>query len=317
MVCAQAAAAIQRARSLFPEGAPPSPGTAEAAADLHRAHQRTVASGARVGALAGAGVDNYLTLSSDTAGHLRADAGSDTALGAQLQRAAQLSEDGAARLDVLTARMRATVQMGATNTTPAAQRAVVAALRSQVAQARDVVATTSRQADAVASNISDLSYKHDRTRSGDPTIQMVDDKIGGDAPIPGTGSPGTPPQQVGPFLVPPEVARAAQSLPPGPGLDPRDPLYPVLHSPQPPAPLSPDEVRRLVSDEVQRQLDEKERFSAGTLINKTAEGCVIGGATAGLITLIFPPSDAVSIPAGCITGAFGNAGSYIWEQTTK
>jgi hypothetical protein len=30
-----------------------------------------------------------------------------------------------------------------------------------------------------------------------------------------------------------------------------------------------------------------------------------------------PPSDAVSMPAGCSIGAFGNAGSYIWEQTTK
>jgi hypothetical protein len=333
-VCVQASAAIHRARSLFPDSVPSSPGTAETAASLHQAQQRTVTSAARAGTLASVGIEKYLSMAEVSAAHIGTDAGTDNALGAQLQQAAHLSEDGAGRLDAIAGQTRATAQIAATNTTPAAQRVILSALRSQVAQAHDVVATTSRRAGAVAATIDTLSYTHDRSGSGDPTIQMVDDKTGGDALVPGSPVPGTQPQ-LGPFLVPPEVAHAAQSLPgprptdptgglllpehlpPGPGLNPRDPLYTVLHSPQPPAPLAPDDVRRLASEEVQRQMDTKERFSAATLINKTVQGCFIGGATAGLATLIVPPSDAVSIPAGCITGAFGNAGSYIWDQTTK
>jgi hypothetical protein len=127
----------------------------------------------------------------------------------------------------------------------------------------------------VAATTENLSYKQDRSGSGDPVIRPFKWSTTKAAPTgrgPGSPVPGAHPQ-LGPFLVPLQVARAARALPvpaptdptggllmpehlpPGPGLNPHDPLYTVLHSPQPPAPASPDDLRRLASGEVRRQMD--------------------------------------------------------------
>jgi hypothetical protein len=172
----------------------------------------------------------------------------------------------------------------------------------------------------------------------DPTVRMAG--FGqGPAPLspntegPLPPAPGAQPQ-IGPFPVPPQVAAAAQppAANPGsaldqmllgngpastPGANPLDPLLQQLVAPTPPGPMTPDQIQKLVSEAVQRQLTDAQRFSILELLDKAAKGCVLGGATAGVATLFVPPSEVVSIPAGCATGLVGGAGDYLWDQATK
>ena len=98
---------------------------------------------------------------------------------------------------------------------------------------------------------------------------------------------------------------------------PLDPLFEQLLAPAPAGALTPDQIKALVTDEVQRQMTDAQRFSFLDLLNKAAKGCVIGGAAAGLATMIVPPSEVVSIPGGCVGGAFTNSADYLWDQATK
>src|SRR6185437_8451567 len=72
----------------------------------------------------------------------------DAALDAHAARVATLTHTGAQRLDAIAAQTRATTQAATTARTPAAQRVILTAVRSQVAQAQNVVNTTTTQARA-------------------------------------------------------------------------------------------------------------------------------------------------------------------------
>jgi hypothetical protein len=80
--------------------------------------------------------------------------------------AATLTQTGAQRLGAIAAQTRATAQAAPTATTPAAQRTIIAALHSQLAQAADVVNTAKQQASGLASEIRLPGYPLDHSGSG-------------------------------------------------------------------------------------------------------------------------------------------------------
>lgn len=185
----QAAAAISRSRSLFGDSPAPASGAAEAAAVLRQAQVGTVGAAAQMGELSGLMADSYRSFAHRAAGRLGEAAATDVALDRYLAQAAQITGTGAARLDGIAAQVRAIAPAAATAGTPAAQQAVLGALRSLVAQAGDVVNTTRRQAGGLAGGIRALGYG-DVPLGGGPG----DDDGGG----PKIDGPGTPPQLEGP-----------------------------------------------------------------------------------------------------------------------
>lgn len=68
----------------------------------------------------------------------------DAALQANLTTATAIMRTGAQHLDTIAIQTRAISQAGATATVPAAQRIIMTALRSQLAQAADVVDSNRR-----------------------------------------------------------------------------------------------------------------------------------------------------------------------------
>ena len=98
---------------------------------------------------------------------LSAAAQTDTALQAHTATAATLTQAGARRLDAIAAETRATSQAAATVRTPAGERAILVALRSQLARANDVVTTTKQQAAGLAGQVRALKYPPAGTGHGD------------------------------------------------------------------------------------------------------------------------------------------------------
>ena len=86
----------------------------------------------------------------------------EAALDTHVARGAALTQTGAQRLDAIAAQTRATGQAAPTARTPAAQRVILTALRSQVAQAQDVVNTAKTQAAGLAGLVRALKYPLDR-----------------------------------------------------------------------------------------------------------------------------------------------------------
>ncbi|MDT5367980.1 MAG: hypothetical protein QOC62_2411, partial [Mycobacterium sp.] len=137
--CVRAEAAIGRARSLFGSG-----GQAPAAAALgavDTAAESTTATAQHTGEMSGVAIARYRSFAHQAAAQLSQAAHTDTALHAHVTTAATLTQTGAQRLEAIAAQTRATAQAASTATTPAAQRTILAALHSQVAQAADVVNT--------------------------------------------------------------------------------------------------------------------------------------------------------------------------------
>jgi hypothetical protein len=115
--------------------------------------------------------------------------------------AATLTHTGAQQLDAIAAQTRATSQAAATATTPAAQcgqRAVLTALRSQLAQAHDIVDATKQQAAALSSQIRALHYPLDDPRPPGPGTA-------GDVQAPDNGIAVAPPLEEPPFPAGPIV----------------------------------------------------------------------------------------------------------------
>jgi hypothetical protein len=165
-VCAQTEAAIERARSLFGSG-----GQAPAAAALgavDTAAESTTATAQHTGDMSGVAIARYQSFAHQSAAQLGQAAHTDTALQAHVATAATLTQTGAQRLEAIAAQTRATAQAASTATTPAAQRTILAALHSQLAQAADVVNTAKQQASGLASEIRLLGYPLDRPGPGPP-----------------------------------------------------------------------------------------------------------------------------------------------------
>ena len=163
--CAQTEAAIQRARSLFAPAAQP---PAESAiGDIDRAARSTAATAQMTGDLSGVLIDRHTTFANQNAPILSSAAQTDAAVQTHAGAAATLTQTGARRLDAIAAQTRATSQAAATASSPAAKRAVLVALRSQLSQAADVVSRTQQQASGLAGQVRALKYSPPAGTHGD------------------------------------------------------------------------------------------------------------------------------------------------------
>ena len=178
-VAADAQAVVDRARSLF--GSSPEPLT-PAGEPLESAAESTAGVGQRTAGLSGDLVDRHNNFVGEQTRDLSTAGRTDTTLQSHLSTAATVTQSGARQLDAITAQTRTIAQTAATARTPATQRMVLAALRSQVSQASAVVTSTQQQAGDIAGQIRTLNY-----RSGG-RVQAVG--VGpGDAPfVPGAGT---------------------------------------------------------------------------------------------------------------------------------
>jgi hypothetical protein len=178
--CVEAQAAIVRARALF--DSPDGVDVPNSATQISGAIQTATA--AREGTTdmaGGAGMPAYRELVDRSVPPLRTASSSDTGLSTQVGTAAAVSAAGAARLDAITAQTHSITQAAAAARSAGAQRAVLSALRSQLAQAQQVVASTRQQAGASAAAISALRYP-EGAPDGGGSIQPLDDGAGKSPP---------------------------------------------------------------------------------------------------------------------------------------
>jgi hypothetical protein len=153
---AEAQAVVERARSLF--GPVPEPVPEPAGVPLRSAAESVADAGQRAGDLSGELADRHREFVGGQIASLSAAARADTELDSQVSSAALATEAGRRALDAIAARTRAIARAAATAQTPAAQRAVLAALRSQVAQAGSAVNGTQQQAGQIAAGVRALGY---------------------------------------------------------------------------------------------------------------------------------------------------------------
>jgi hypothetical protein len=192
--CLQGEASIRRARSLFGDAEPTS-APATAAQSLTDGAETTVAAGQRTSDLSGEGIDAHHQFVDISAPAITTAANNDLILGAHLEAAVAINEAGAAQLDEIAQQARATTQAAASATTPAAQRAVVAVMRTHVLAADDVVKTARSQAADVAAGIRDIDYKQGPPGAGqgdfdlDTQFNRPQGLVGGPggAPLPASG----------------------------------------------------------------------------------------------------------------------------------
>ena len=150
--CAEAEDAIQRARSLFaaaPEPAAPADGDGA----INVAAQSTTAAAKLTGGLSGAMVAEHKSFVDQSASTLGVGARSDRALNADVTTAATLTQTGAARLAAIAAETQATARAAGAVPTPAGERVILTALRSQVARTGRVLNATQQQAAGLAGQI--------------------------------------------------------------------------------------------------------------------------------------------------------------------
>jgi hypothetical protein len=163
--CADAQAAIARARSLF--GSAGAIEVPNSAAEITAAAQTATAGRDRTVEMAGgAGMPAYREMVDRSVPPLTTAATSDAGLTTQLTTAAAVSRAGAAQLDSIAAQTRTISAAAPTARSAAAQRAIVTALRAQMMQASQVVQTTQQQAGAAATQIRSLQYPKDAPASG-------------------------------------------------------------------------------------------------------------------------------------------------------
>lgn len=221
--CAQVDATIRRARSLFSSGAEPST-AGVAAASLRSAAQGTLGARSRMGELSGVLVEEHGAFVNRSASALVTSADADGALGSSLQKAASVTQRGAGQLDTVLAETRETIAAAAGARSPAAQRAVLAALKSQVMRAQTLVETTQQTATQLASEIRGLRYgplpvsgpdDHivDTDDDEDRRVQLVDNNV--ETP-PAPPQPGQPVDPANPFVGDPRFGHWEDVPPPPP-----------------------------------------------------------------------------------------------------
>jgi hypothetical protein len=172
-VAAQAVAVVQRARALFGSSPqPPAPGepTLESGAQIVRG------AGARAAVMSGDLVDEHRGFVNDATTRLTSNGHTDTTLHQSLSSAALLNQTGAGQLDTITEQTRALAQVAPGAHSPAAQRALLQGLRTQVLAANTVLNTTEQQSSTLAGQIRTLDYRPGGATGPDNHIQLVDDK---------------------------------------------------------------------------------------------------------------------------------------------
>lgn len=155
--CVAVQAAIARARSLF--GPTVGVGDSQTSTLIADAVQLARAGRDRTVEMAGGSrLPSYRDMVDRLIPPLMTASTSDAGLTAQVVDAAAVTKAGGERLDAIAAQTRATTQAAAGARTPAAQRAILAALRGQLQQVSDVVQTTQQQGGATAAQIRSLRY---------------------------------------------------------------------------------------------------------------------------------------------------------------
>jgi hypothetical protein len=156
--CLQGEASIRRARSLFAD-AEPTAAPGESAQSLTGAADTTVAAGERTTGLSGEAIDAHQQFVNTSTPAITRAVLNDLTLGVHLDAAATITRAGADQLDAIAQQARATTQVAATATTPAAQRAVLAVMQTHVQAANTVVESTRQQAADLAAEIKGIDYK--------------------------------------------------------------------------------------------------------------------------------------------------------------
>jgi hypothetical protein len=93
-----------------------------------------------------------------SASAVSAAAHSDTSLGSHLAVAAMLASAGAKGMDVVAADNRTTAMAAAYNTTPADEKAILTALRSQLARTQQIIGAAGQGASQIADGARTLDY---------------------------------------------------------------------------------------------------------------------------------------------------------------
>ena len=154
--CALVEQAIRRARSLTSPGA--CPPRSHAIPDVDGAAHSPSATTRMTDDTSGAVIAMHQRLAVENAAALSAAGQTDKALQAHLATAAATTHAGAQRLVAIANCTHMTKGAGADAMSPAAQRAILTALRSQLAQAAEVVDSVSRRGTDLAASIRSLRY---------------------------------------------------------------------------------------------------------------------------------------------------------------
>jgi hypothetical protein len=157
--CAEVQAVVARARSLFgngeavdvPSGAP----------NITSAAQAVMTARSRTSGLSGVGTTSYGEMADRAVPPLTTSATSDTRLVTHMTTAAAITQAGAARMEQIVAQTSAIAKVAPMAKSNADQRVILTALRSQVAQASQMVQATQQQASALAGQLRDLQYPKD------------------------------------------------------------------------------------------------------------------------------------------------------------
>jgi hypothetical protein len=155
--CALVEAAVQRARRLVAGGYAPLR-TAASGYVENAAHSVTV-SAHTTREMSGALVAQHRRFAAKNAVGLRAAGQTDAALHAEIAMALAIARAGTERLDAIATQTRATSQAGLVATTPAAQWAILTALRSQLDRTTGVVDSIRQQGAERAMHIGALQYE--------------------------------------------------------------------------------------------------------------------------------------------------------------
>lgn len=157
--CAAAEAVIGRARALFGTGE--AVDVPDASGDLTGATRSLSAARARSADLSGTGTRSYQAMADGSVPPLAAAASSDARLAGHIRAAGAVTQAGAARLDQIAATTKAITNVAPMAKSPASQRMILTALRSQVSQAVEVVQSSQKQATALANEVRGLRYPKD------------------------------------------------------------------------------------------------------------------------------------------------------------
>lgn len=241
-VCAEVEAVIGRARALFgPASAVQVP---DAGGQLQTAAGVVSAARSRTADLRGAGIQGYQASAGAAVPALQGGARTDTTLAGHLGAAAAVNQAGSARMEHIAAATAAITKVAPAAVSAPSQRMVLAALRTQVSQAGQVVGSTEQHSAAMAEQVRTLTYPKDSVQG-----------LGGDVPQSPARGDEDPPHGQDPrywvdvtkvIHVPPGQLAPADTVQIGPGL-----YYPLDDqqynvTPPPPAAKYPIDMDKIV-----------------------------------------------------------------------
>jgi hypothetical protein len=154
-VAAQAQTVVGRARSLFGSAGAPN----AVAPPLESAAQRITGTSARAAGMSGDAARQHRRFAGNAAAALTHNGATDASLHHMLGAAATTTRGAARQLDSIADHTRTLAQASVTARSPAAQRSLLAGLRTQVSAANSVVSTTQQQANTLAAQIRALDYR--------------------------------------------------------------------------------------------------------------------------------------------------------------